>query len=313
MNNRSERSEFQGVPSAELKKQIRGIKAELIEIEAEGFYYDPDTGEECFEVGAEYLLSDLEERLLKLKRELAARIIRPNYTVYGYVATPSLLQMLCLHFIGTYSDHAKNIASLKEIDVIDDTGVITELSPYFEQKVADGYWSDDYFEIKSIEIYAATGDDALRCILQAGHHWIYWPNVEPFYADDDDDSPTAPYGAVSDDDCWDEDDLPGFPWGVVDPYEIYGDPNNDRGLNSLFGYCPSCEQPITIANRSNEDKFLCAQCGKEYTHADLIWPKEDKEDEFIEQIRQQYFEEAGGSPSTNQPTNQLTNQDTPND
>lgn len=64
-------------------------------------------------------------------------------------------------------------------------------------------------------IYAGD-DDRLHCIQcdWTGNNWLS--------DDDDDDEPTAPYGAVYDDD-WYDDDLPGFPWGVVDPEDIYGE------------------------------------------------------------------------------------------
>lgn len=66
-------NEFDGVPSCELKKQLRGIKNEIAEIEYNWVEWEDDSGTRCWDVGAEYWLSDLEHRQMDLKRELAKR------------------------------------------------------------------------------------------------------------------------------------------------------------------------------------------------------------------------------------------------
>jgi len=71
-------NEFDGVPSSELKKQIRGIDKEIEYAEFEGWREDEYTGREYFDVEADYFISDLSERRHKLKIELARRISKKS-------------------------------------------------------------------------------------------------------------------------------------------------------------------------------------------------------------------------------------------
>jgi len=103
-----------------------------------------------------------------------------RFYVCGYVANPELLKMLCLHLTGHYSSKiSKNLAVLTELGNVDDNGNIAELSPYFEQQISTGYWSDDYFEYEMLEIEAASEKDAIK--RAPTRRWIYGPVVEPVY------------------------------------------------------------------------------------------------------------------------------------
>lgn len=73
-------NEFDGVSSNDLKKQLRGIRQDIIETEFEGWYTD-EWGEERFEIGADYFLSDLRQRECELKKELAKRMVKQCQTI----------------------------------------------------------------------------------------------------------------------------------------------------------------------------------------------------------------------------------------
>ena len=71
-------NEFKGVPSSKIKEQIRMIDFDIRGTEQEMWITDIDTGEDYIDNAADYMLSDLYQRKLTLKRELAKRWCKPS-------------------------------------------------------------------------------------------------------------------------------------------------------------------------------------------------------------------------------------------
>jgi len=100
------------------------------------------------------------------------------YNVEGYVAKPDMLKMLHHHLLGPGwpDDEQRVVKALTRGGYINQRGVITKLSSYFEDMLDRGCLSDDYAEFVYVAAEATSLVEAQR-VAEDGRHWVYWPYV----------------------------------------------------------------------------------------------------------------------------------------